>query len=200
MLATTGQALLDALANHRDIKDKLRAIERLPQLELKQLLQRYVADAPAFYLLPGSFRTVEDDLIVSFTLAGVVRNVGGSEKAFAGDGQDLGVDHLLQLAMRALHGHTIGECAWRVIGGELVDDPVFDETGVAAVEIRLESSPLPIEADWPIESLDSFKTFHADIDLQPHAGEIEYASWLQTPPNFNTSRPEATVDLSLQGA
>lgn len=200
MLATAGNGILEALRMHRDIANRLRAIERLPQLDMEALLQRYVADAPAFYLLPGTFRTVDDDMVLSFPLAAVVRNAAGHEAALAGDGQDLGLDHLLQLALRALHGHTIAGCTWRVARGELVDDPVFDKTGCAAMEIHLESSPLPIDADWAIEELDSFNTFHADLDLDPMAGETEYQSWLAEPPVYTNSRPDATVDLSLQGA
>jgi hypothetical protein len=206
MLASSGQAILDKLAGHRAVvAAKLREIGRLPQLELEALLQRYVADAPAFYLLPGSFHTVEDDdslMVIEFDLAGVVRNVAGSEEAFAGDGQDIGVDYLLLLAMRALHGHQIGGCTWRVKRGAMVDDPLFDQAGIAAVEIHLESSPLPVDADWLMEELDDFQHFHADIDIQPFAvdPEAEYASWLATPPVYTTDRPDADLDVTLEGA
>lgn len=200
MLATSGQAILAALKAHRHIADKVRAVERLPQMELKELLQKYAADAPAFYLLPGTFRTVEDDLVISFPLAAVVRNVRDHDAQLAGDGQDIGLDHMLVLAMRALHGHMLGSCSWRITRGELVDDPIFDTTGVAALEMTLESSPIPIEADWALEELDSFQTFHADVDLAPHAGDAEYDSWLQVPPVYTNTRPDADIHVSLEGA
>lgn len=200
MLAAAGQGLLDALAQHRDISQKVREVARLPQLDVEQLLQRYAQDAPAFYLLPGSFRTEDDGMVLTMPIAGVVRNVGGAERAFAGDGIDLGLDHLLTLAIRALHWHRIAGVDWRVVRGEIVDDPIFDKAGVAAIELTLESSLLALDADWPIEDLASFRTFHADVDLAPLAGELEYQSWLQEPPAYPTSRPDATVDVSLEGA
>lgn len=201
MLATTGNAILQQLRTHRLIKDKIRKVERLPELDLEALLKRYVADAPAYYLLPGTFRTVDDDMVITFTLAAVVRNSRGPDAAFAGDGQAIGLDHLLQLALRALHGNVIGPCSWRVVRGELVDDQVFDKTGLAALEIQLESSPIAIDEDWQMEELESFKTFHADFDLDPQAGEIEYQSWLQEPaPDYSNSRPDLAAHVSLQGA
>lgn len=200
MIAAAGQQILDALANHRDIKNKVRAIERLPEEDMEALLRRYAADAPAFYLLPGKFRTVDDDLVLTFTLAAVVRNVRGHEAQLAGDGQDIGLDHMLLLAVRALHAQTLGGCSWRLVSGEMVDDTIFDKTGVAALEMTFEGSPIPIEADWALEELDSFTTFHADVDLAPMAGEAEYSSWLQEPPVYTNSRPDADVHLSLQGA
>jgi hypothetical protein len=203
MLATAGNNLLAELKAHRDIQPRIRAVERLPQLDMDKLLKRYVSDAPAFYLLPGTLRVVDASAciaVMGFTLAGVVRNVGGHDRAFKGDGIDLGADDLLILAIRALHGHTIGNCTWNLVRAELEDDPLFDDAGIAAITMTFESTHVELAADWALPELDSFTRFHGDIDLAPHAGEIEYQSWLATPPDFSTSRPDADLDVSLQGA
>ena len=200
MLAAAGNALLAATRDHRLIKDKVREIERLPQLPVDELLTRYATSAPALYWLPGVLRVEGDDAILTFTLAGVGRNVAGPDQAFQGDGQDIGVDHLLLLAIRAIHGHSMGGSSWKLLRAELVDDPIFDDAGVAAIEMTFESSRIELASDWDIGELADFKTFHADIDIAPMAGEVEYQSWLQTPPNFDNSRPDAQLHVSLPGA
>lgn len=203
MLAAAGTALIDALKAHRDVAPRLRAVDHLPQLDMDKLLKRYVSDAPAFYLLPGALRVVDASAgvaVMGFSLAGVVRNVGGHDRAFRGDGIDLGADALLVLATRALHGQQIGNCTWNLVRAEMEDDPLFDDAGIAAITMTFESTHVELAADWALPELDSFTRFHGDIDLVPHAGEIEYQSWLSTPPNFSTSRPDAELDVSLQGA
>lgn len=203
MLAAAGTALIDALKAHRDVAPRLRAVERLPQLDMDKLLKRYVSDAPAFYLLPGVLRVVDASAslaVMGFTLAGVVRNVGGHDRAFKGDGIDLGADALLVLATRALHGQTIGNCVWNLVRAEMEDDPLFDEPGIAAITMTFESTHVELTADWALPELDSFTRFHGDIDLAPQAGELEYQSWLAAPPTYPTSRPDAELDVSLQGA
>lgn len=203
MLAAAGTELLNALRDHRDVKERLRTVERLPQLPLDKLLQRYASDAPAFYLLPGALRVVDasaGEAVLGFTLAGVVRNVGGHDKAFVGDGIDLGADALLVLAMRAWHGKVIGNCTWNLVRAEMEDDPLFDDAGIAAMSITFESSRVLLTEDWALADLDDFKRFHGDIDLPPMAGELEYQSWLATPPDFTTSRPDADLDVSFEGA
>jgi hypothetical protein len=203
MLAAAGTALIDALNEHRDIKPRIRQAGRLPQLDMDKLLKRYVSDAPTFYLLPGALRVVDASAglaVLGFTLAGVVRNVGGHDRAFKGDGIDLGADDLLVMATRALHGQQIGNCTWNLVRAEMEDDPLFDDAGIAAITMTFESTHVELAADWALPELDSFTHFHGDIDLAPHAGDIEYQSWLATPPDFSTSRPDADLDVSLQGA
>lgn len=201
MLATSSQAVLQALKDHRQVTAlKIRTIERLPELKLEELLQRYAADAPALYMLPGTFRVQDDNLYITLTIAGVVRNVAGHEPALRGDGVDIGLDHLMLFALRAVHAHAIGPCTWLAVGGEVVDDPVFDATGVAAIEMRFESTAIPISEDWELGDLDNFTRFHADIDLPDHAGDIEYASWLKSPPDYTAAKPDLDLDVQLEGA
>lgn len=201
MLAAAANAFVAALRGHRAIKDVVRAVDRLPKLELEELLKRYAADAPAFYVLPGTLRVVEGDcFVITQSIGAVVRNVAGPDQAFQGDGIDIGVDQLLLLATRALHAHTLAGCSWNLVRAEMEDDPLFDAAGVAAMSITFESTPIEIDADWQLGELDDFKHFHTDYDLPAHAGATEYDSWLAEPPNYATSRPDLQDDLTLQGA
>lgn len=209
MLALHENALIAALNNHRDIKGRLRTIESLPKLVGDKLLQRYVADAPAFYVVPGRFTVRDDDATLEFTVAGVVRNVAGQNQARKGDGIDLGCDHLLTLAIRALNRQHLGECSWSIVSGEMADDEIFEQAGISAIEIKFTSSPIQLDADYgeaelsslPADSLiGDYTHFHGDMDVPADAGAVEYASWLVEPPNFSTSQPDMQLDVQLPGA
>lgn len=203
MLAIAENALVDRLKTHRDIGQKVRTVATLPKIFGEDLLKKYIADAPALYVVPGRFTVKDSQATMRFTVAGLVRNVAGHEKARKGDGIDIGCDHLATLAIRALHDQRVGDCTWFVTGGEMADEELFSKSGLSAIELTLESSAVELSADYGVEQLvqlDNFTRFHADIDIPPHAGDIEYASWLQEPPDHSTSTPDATLDVQLTGA
>lgn len=203
MLAAAENALIARLQAHRDVKRLVRTVGTLPKVTSDALLKRYHADAPALYIVPGRFTVADSLATMRFTVAGVVRNVAGQEQARKGDGIDIGCDGLVTLAIRALHDQRVGDCSWRVTGGEMVDEEIFDQAGVAAVEITLESWPVEIGFDYgdaQIAELPDFKRVHADIDIPPQAGSAEHAKWLATPPDYSTSRPDADLDVQLPGA
>lgn len=203
MLALHENALIAALADHRDVKGKVRTVDSLPKLMGDKLLQRYVADVPAFYVVPGRFTVKDDEATLEFTVAGVVRNVAGQAQARKGDGIDLGCDHLLTMAIRALNNKTLGMCHWSVTSGEMVDEEIFEQAGIAAVEIKLTSSPVQLDHDYgeaQLQQLNDYTHFHADMDVPADAGAVEYDSWLADPPNYTTSRPDLQLDIQLPGA
>jgi len=211
MLAHAENVLIDQLKDHRDIKRLVRTIGTLPKLPTDKLLQRYYADAPALYIVPGRFVVKDSLATMHFTVAGVVRNVAGQEQARKGDGIDIGCDHLITLVIRSLNAQFLGDCTWSVTGGEMADDEIFDAAGIAAVEITLESTPVELDCNYgeaqiaslpqlPESELADFKHFYADIDLPPHAGAPEHANWLAEPPIYTNSRPDANLDVQLPGA
>lgn len=201
MLARNENALVQRLAQHRDIKSRVRTVASLPKVVgSRELLARYLVDAPAFYIVPGKFSVADSEATLNFTVAGIVRNVAGNAQARKGDGIDLGCDQLVTLAVRALHGQVVGDSTWYVTGGEMVDEAIFDEAGIAAVEITLQSTPIELSADYgpdELGELADFKRFHADVDIQPHASSAEHAKWLGTPPDQTTSKPDAVIDVAL---
>lgn len=201
MLAFAENALIDRLASHRDIKNRVRTVACLPKvLGDKELLARYLVDAPALYIVPGRFTVADLQATLRFTVVGVVRNVAGNAQARKGDGIDLGCDDLATLAIRALHEQVAGGCSWCVTGGEMVDEAIFDQAGIAAVELQLESTPVALAMDYGPEAmgeLADFKRFHADVDIQPHASSAEHAKWLGTPPDQSSSKPDAVIDVAL---
>jgi hypothetical protein len=200
MLAAQENALLAALRTHRDIQRLVRTVGTLPQVPLTDLVKRYAVDAPALYVVPGRFLVGDDCLTPTFVVAAVARNVAGHAPARKGDGIDLGVDHLMVLATRAIHGRRLGDCSWNLTNGAMVDDELFFQSGLTALEMTFEGSPIELTPDYWLHELDDLLRVHADIDIPPHAGAAEHAKWLQEPPDTTTSAPDAQLDVQLPGA
>lgn len=203
MLALHENALIAALKAHRDIQPKVRTVDSLPRLFGDKLLQRYVADAPALYVVPGRMTMKDDEATMEFTVAGVVRNAAGQAQGRKGDGIDIGCDHLLVLALRALNRQRLGHCTWSATSAEMADDELFEQAGISAIEIKFSSSPVFLDQDFgaaQIHELNDFTRFHADIDSPADAGAAEYASWLQEPPVYPGQQPDLQLDISLPGA
>lgn len=203
MLASLENALLQALQTHRDVVKRVKTVSTLPQVQFADLVKRYAFDAPALYVVPGRFVVRDDCMVPTFTVAAVVRNVAGHEAARKGDGIDLGVDHLLILAVRALNGHRLGNCSWRLTAGAMVDDDIFTAAGLTALEMTFEGSPVELTFDYgedELQQLDDLLHVHADLDIAPQAGATEHSKWLGSPPDFSTSAPDAQLDVQLPGA
>lgn len=200
MLAAQENALLAALREHRQVRQLVRTVGTLPKVLGKDLLARYAADAPALYVVPGRFRVQSDTLLPTFTVAAVARNVGGHEAARKGTDVDLGVDGLMALAVRAIHGRRLGDCQWTLAAGEMVDDELFFTAGLTALEMVFEGSPIELDADYGMAELDDFLHLHGDVDLAGDAGAAEHAKWLATPADTSTSAPDAQLDVQLNGA
>lgn len=199
MLGRNENALLQELRKHRDCKRLVRAIDTMPKLLGPELLNKYAADAPALYLVPGRFEVRDEVLVLTFSVAAVVRNVAGQNQARKGDGKALGVDHLMVLATRALNGKRIGDATWFLKRGELVDDEIFDTAGLTAMEMVFESTAIELDADWAASELDDFLRLHGDMDIQQR-GAAEHQAWLKTPPDLSQSQPDAQLDVTLSGA
>ena len=201
MLVAGENALVAGLAAHRVVQAlRLRTVDSLPKLPIDKLLARYAADAPALYVLPGRLVGDGDDATMTFTIAGVVRNVAGNAQARKGDGIDIGCDHLMLAAVRAVHGHKLGICSWSLTAAEMVDDDLFDQAGLAAIDMTFQSSRVQLPDDWELGEMDRFLHFHADLDIAPHATAGETAKWLLVPPDYTTDRPDADLDATLEGA
>lgn len=200
MLALHENALVAALADHRDIKNKVKTVGSLPNVLSEKLLARYVADAPALYVVPGRITVKDDDATLEFTVAGIVRNVAGQAQARKGDGIDIGCDHLLTLVIRAINRQRLGNCRWALATAEMADDDLFLQAGIAVIEMKFVSTPVELDADFgadQMSELDDFETFHADLDIAPQASDAEHGKWLATPPDYSTSTPDAQLEVAL---
>ncbi|WP_208508374.1 hypothetical protein [Variovorax paradoxus] len=200
MLARQEDALIAALKGHRDIKDRVRNVSSLPEVPSDELIEKYRLEAPALYVIPGRFEIRDGLMYPHFSVAAVASNVAGQAQGRKGDGIDLGVDQLMVLALRAIHEHRIADCTWLCTRGEMVDDDLFFSSGLTAMEIVFEGSGMEMPVDWGQDELDDFLHFHAEIDIEPHESKAVHEKWLEEPPDFSTTRPDADLDVQLPGA
>ncbi|MDH4449204.1 MAG: hypothetical protein QE265_01260 [Rhodoferax sp.] len=166
MLALHENALLQALKGQPGIKDRLRAIDSLPKLFGDALLKKYVADAPALYVVPGRITFRDDAATMEFTVAGVVRNAAGQDAARKGDGIDLGCDHLMLMALVAINDKRLGNCSWNATSAEMADDELFEKAGISAVEVKFVSTAIAMPTsldDDAFAQLDDFLRMHGDF-------------------------------------
>lgn len=170
MLAIHEAALRSAMEAQPHIKSRVRTIASLPKLFGDALLKQYVADAPALYVVPGRITFSDGDGTMNFTVAGVVRNVAGHEKARNGDGIDLGCDHLMLMALAAIDGQRHGNCTWTATTAEMADDELFEKAGISAIEVKFVGSPIAMPHalnDAAFAQLDDFLHLHGDFDGLP---------------------------------
>lgn len=202
MFAIHEKAILEALRS-LDATKRVATIQTLPKLFGDDLLRKYVADAPALYVVPGRIAFSTGQATMKFTVAGVVRNAGGHERARQGDGIDIGCDHLMLMALVALDGKRLGNCSWNAETAEMADDALFEKSGIAAVEIVFVGTPIDTPTDMSdaaFAELDDFTRMHADMDIPPHASDDTRKKWLQEPPDNTTGLPDAQLDVHLPGA
>jgi Domain of unknown function (DUF1834) len=203
MLALHENALLTALREHRDIKLRVAVVDSLPKMFGDKLLQKYVADAPALYVVPGRITVRNgDEATMEFTVAGIVRNVAGHAQARKGDGIDIGCDHLLTLAIRALHRQPLGNASWSLVSAEMADDELFETQGLSAIEMKFTSSALLLAADFgaeQLDELDDFNRLNADFDVAGRS-DGQRAPWLAEPPDYSAQTPEMQAKINLPGA
>lgn len=202
VLVKAENALLDALRTHRDVPRLVRTIASLPQVADRDLLSRYVADAPALYVVPGQFNARDDSMVLVFTVVAFVRNAAGQELARKGDGLRVGLDQLLVLATRAINGRALGGCNWRLTKGTVVDEPAFFSNGITALEMTFESSPIELDVDYgeeQLDELDNLTLVHADFDLAPMASIVTRSMWTREPADYSTDRPNLQADIQLNG-
>ncbi|MGA0569645.1 hypothetical protein ACO2Q9_02870 [Variovorax sp. VNK109] len=201
MLAFHETALLDALKNRPGLKLSLRHVGAIPDVPDEKLLAQYQTDAPAIYLAAPKLVVENDTAKIRAVLVIMVRNVGDRDQARKGNARELGIDQYLTLILRTVNGKFIGDTSWFCKSAEFADDNLFVKHGLTAMEVAIESGAieLPYEAPAPDMPLDDFEHFHADIDIVPHTLSAEYGKWLQQPPDYTTSRPDAQADLSLAG-
>jgi hypothetical protein len=220
MLGKHEQALIEALRARPGIRKGVRTVGSLPLApDDRTMLQRYLSDAPALYVTDGQMRVHDDLAVLTFTVAAVVRNVAGNTQARLGDGVAQGVDRLLMLCLRSLHGRTVGEASWVVQHAEYADSAAFDAAGLTVMAITLESTPiaLPFALDDPEDAEDAadeadlstaaeearvgqLQHVHLDLDLEPQASAEAHGRWLQEPPDHSPDAPDLQADVSLPGS
>lgn len=200
MLAEIETGLVDLL-KASPLRQRVRQIDSLPDLEGDSLIGRFTTDAPAIYVAMGSFPVASRYARPKYGIACVARNSRGHQAARHGDGVAIGMYELLDAVMELVDGANIefgdNTVSFEVTGVDLISSEALFQKGVYAGVVQIQSiAEVPFSG--VTEQLADFKTFHADYDIDPHQASAEHKKWLQEPPDISTSAPELTDQLNLQ--
>lgn len=179
------------------VGQRLRAVESLPDLDGKSLVQKIAADAPAVYVSLASFRVANRVARLKFGLACVARNSRGHLAARQGDGRAIGLYEMLEAVMTLADGLVTGDIAWQVTGADLLADESLYQAGLYAAVVQIESPGVELPPALDEASLDDFTTFGAQWDLPPFDSAAEHDKWLQAPPDTSTSAPDLSETQTL---
>lgn len=151
-------------------------IKSLPDTDVKDLVNRWGADAPAVYVSPLAGAVIGSIVEPRFMLTLVVKNARGQESARYGDRKNPGLYPLNDQLMALIHNAPPGLANWKVNRYEFLNEQILRDNGLfcALIEVGAETDmPLPDE----VSGLPDFTEFHADFDLDPHASDARHQEW-----------------------
>lgn len=201
MLAEIETGLV-ALLKASDLGQRLRQVDSLPDLEGDSLIGRFTSDAPAAYVALGSFPVVKGYARLKYGVALVARHSGSQQAARHGDSVAIGLQPMLDAALALLDGIAVpygddDAVAFEVVACDLISSEDLYKKGVYAGVVQIQSvAEVPLVFD--LGRLADFKTFAADVDIEPPETAAEHDKWLREPPDYGTSKPELSDQLNLQ--
>lgn len=200
MLAEIETGLIELL-KASPLKQRLRQIDSLPDLEGDSLIGRFATDAPAVYVAMGSFPVKDRNIRPKYGIACVAKNSRSHQAARHGDGVTIGMYEMLEAVMELVDGVDIvfgdNATSFEVTACDLIASEALFQKGIYAGVVQVQSiAEVPLAG--VTEHLADFKTFHADYDVRPHEDPAEHNKWTQEPANYSTSEPDLTDTLKLQ--
>lgn len=187
---------LIALIRISPLAAKMREVDSLPELDGKSLVQKFNTAAPAVYVAPHPIRINESGLFTPyFSIALVAKNAAGQKAVRQGDGIAIGLYDMVWAMLGVFNNASTASSAWYVRGVEYLHDELLFNNGVSAAVLKIEGSEIALPNPIDETTLAAFITFHADLDIQPHAAPATQTQWSQQ--NYSGGNPDAKDDLTL---
>lgn len=198
MLADAENGLVEAI-KAAPIGKRLREVGALPDLEADGLVKKFGADAPAVYVVAGSFKIEDGRGLPAFGIVCVARNSRGAQAARQGDGQTVGLYEIVEYVAAAIDGASIGGVGWRATAADFLDDEKLYQAGIYGAVVRIEAAgPVTLPAPLDDSALADFQTFVTDYDINNQQPAAEHDKWLQAPPDHSTAAPGLSDTLKPQ--
>lgn len=189
---------LIALIKNSPVGAKLREVASLPDLDGDSLVKKFFTDAPAVYVVPGSFLVSDHNAQLKFGVACVARNSRGHAAARQGDGKLIGLYEMMETVAGVLDRAVAGDCAWYVTGCNFMSDEQLYKAGVYAGIVEIASPGISLPYPNEMDSLADFISFHADYDIPPFESSGEHEDWIKEPPDHNNSKPDVSETSIVQ--
>lgn len=197
MFAEMEIGLVDLVKNSA-LKSRLNAVDTLPDGSEDNLVARFASDAPAVYVVAGKpINAGNGTLVVSFGFACVARNARGHDDARRGDGNVIGMYQIMEGVLGLAENANAGGYSWRVSDVGFMNSDKLWNAGLTVCVVTVETTAsMPYGIDE--SELSDFKTFHADIDIEPFETTAEHTKWKQEPPDYSISKPELQDTVIIQ--
>lgn len=159
---------------------------------LKKLIS--AGDAVYFTFLGGP---VSDDdgarLNGRFDAYVIVRHVGDSESRRRGDTTTIGAYEIVSRMVKQLHDSVVDDIGTIKVKrvSNLFSIQLEEAYKAALYAITFEVSKMPFLYEADLDSMDDFATFDAQHDIPPHDTDEEHQQWIQEPPDYTDSQPDA---------
>jgi hypothetical protein len=174
---------------------KVREIAAMPDDKPEVLVRKFAAQAPAVYVVAGNSAIGDQKEKLRFDLVCIASNSRGNDAARHGDGQTIGLYQMRDALIAFLDGHKTTGAVWYAKSFDFAKAAVWRDNGLTVGSLQLETTVM--QAGLDVSALDSFITFQADYDADPHQPQSEHIKWAEEPPDYTTSRPELTDTTTL---
>lgn len=179
----------------------VRAIESLPGRWDQDMLRRALRMVPGVYVgfLGGKADEdrMEPEIAARYNVYAVTGHASGELARRRGDPVAIGAYEILERVIPGLHNLTIdGIGTMELRGIENIYSGKLDNQGVAVYGAAFEI-PLTFEPPVLPEDLSDFITFDAQYDVEPHHDREQHEKWVEEPPDYSASQPEAHDTVTL---
>lgn len=123
----------------------------------------------------------------------IVRHVGDSESRRRGDATTIGAYEIVSRLVKQLHDSVVSDIGSIKVKriNNLFSIQLEEAYKAALYAITFEVPEMPFMYEADMDSMDDFITFDAQHDIPPHDTDAEHQDWLQEPPDYTDSQPDA---------
>ena len=181
---------------------KIKSLGNIPGAMTIDILKRILKSSPGVFvsfIRATSKKETDSQLIVQgqFNVTAVTTHHSGEEERRRGDKTQIGAYEIIERVAAKLHSYNITN-----IGSLTCQSlsPLFNQgTYNLGASIYIAEFTIPMVLESEVDStLDEFETFHVDYDIPTHETLAEHNKWLQEPPDYDTSEPDAQGDTTLE--
>ncbi len=199
IITTTEQALIDATKTA--FKGTLRSVKPVPGPITLDVLQQMIAASPAVHLAFLGGRAPKDydapHIQGRWSAYITSKNAGGGLARLHGDPTEIGVYEIVERLAPTIHNLTIeGAGTCQLIDVQNLFSLQLQQRLGAALWAVVFEVPMPFPDEIDTAILDDFVTFDAQYDITPMETAAEHQKWLQEPPDYGASKPDAADELT----
>lgn len=175
---------------------RLKAVDSLPDIPDKDVLNRWGVDAPAAYVVAMDGSLTEAVATTPFVVVLVARNARGASAARQSDARTIGLYEMLDAAIAELHGGQTPSASWSVGRYQFLQEEAARDKGLQVALVMIQADCDPPQRDGL--NLADFTLFHGDIDLDPQATGADHQRWLSG--NYDRPAPDLQTHINPQEA